>query len=868
MRAALAVVIAQVAAADLLHLHQPHGKRATGPAEHGSTTPTPPRLHSSSTPAPPPLIPDDLGVCAKPGCCNITVAGTTLRVCANQTCVSLPDVQLPGINNTVCLTPAAADCANNQTLAMVDASGVKFGGTLGIMQRIVSELLSFVKGRPAFSVYDFLAYPYTQGDPPNLGDFERCKGAPGDTKFCLYFQGFPRAGACMPPQCPPAAQKDVFWTQNHVYFMVADALGYIPSAKPLAGALRQIATLQGGMIQGLQISCSGIQRRVSGKDSHSETSSTSGKGFSGDSGAIAMTVIIVVLFCVNVISTFALWLRKVIRERKAEAERRRLLAIQESDGASGSETPGVTDTEATASPMHARLPQVTERERPPRGVWALLKCFDLVESRRQFLRISPRRPTSFLNGMRVISIAWVVLGHVLVYPMNPGFDNMAELERDYLPNFRMVFLASAFYAVDTFFFMSGFLACYSFTDENKGWKARLPDGGALKTVGATLMVYVDRYVRLTPAYLFLIFFAAYLLQYFGTGPLWSMAMDGGDVAQACSTYWYSNILYINNFPKYTDHGLDKMCFGHSWYLANDMQFLIVGTPIMILYTHREAAAWLCTILLMLTSWALIIATENGPDQAPDGSHHGYMRPYIRVAPYLYGLIACYVIRSHGDAILRHVSNAATRWAVYFVAFCLMFGGMVWQWQSWTSCGGFLECEAPLPKPDWANRWSEDMTRAFSWYYHFCWGLGLGMLTVVWTVGAKQKLGGWVVDFLSYPAFEPLYRLTYGVYLIHPMVLLCMKMTDVRQNHYTDYWLMTYWLAAVVGAYLASVLLHFFVERPSSLLWDLASGRSRRRSRKKRVTELESQADAHVLPAEQRVRGHSAKVVNDAPEAAE
>jgi len=100
-------------------------------------------------------------------------------------------------------------------------------------------------------------------------------------------------------------------------------------------------------------------------------------------------------------------------------------------------------------------------------------------------------------------------------------------------------------------------------------------------------------------------------------------------------------------------------------------------------------------------------------------------------------------------------------------------------------------------------------------------------------------------------FEPLYRLTYGVYLIHPMVLLCIKLTGTSLNHYTDYWLLSTWIAALVGTYVASFLTYIFIERPSSLLWDLASSRNKRSSggsntRATRLSEKMPDTETHLL----------------------
>lgn len=52
----------------------------------------------------------------------------------------------------------------------------------------------------------------------------------------------------------------------------------------------------------------------------------------------------------------------------------------------------------------------------------------------------------------------------------------------------------------------------------------------------------------------------------------------------CRSAWWTNLLYINNFvPKvYTDQ-----CVPWAWYLANDMQFFVIGMLILALYRKTK-----------------------------------------------------------------------------------------------------------------------------------------------------------------------------------------------------------------------------------------------------------------------------------------
>lgn len=53
--------------------------------------------------------------------------------------------------------------------------------------------------------------------------------------------------------------------------------------------------------------------------------------------------------------------------------------------------------------------------------------------------------------------------------------------------------------------------------------------------------------RLTPSYMFVILFYSNLYAFLGEGPLWY----GSQVRTPCDSYWWTNLLYINNFHPFS-----------------------------------------------------------------------------------------------------------------------------------------------------------------------------------------------------------------------------------------------------------------------------------------------------------------------------
>eukprot|EP01061_Rhynchopus_euleeides_P001276 TRINITY_DN10906_c0_g1_i3.p1 TRINITY_DN10906_c0_g1~~TRINITY_DN10906_c0_g1_i3.p1 ORF type:complete len:530 (+),score=128.30 TRINITY_DN10906_c0_g1_i3:100-1590(+) len=205
---------------------------------------------------------------------------------------------------------------------------------------------------------------------------------------------------------------------------------------------------------------------------------------------------------------------------------------------------------------------------PESWVWKLAACWDVRASLDALLFISPERPTNFLNGMRVFSIMWVILGHCVAYPTMPGLDNMEDVATEVATNYRWVIVESGLYAVDTFFYMSGFLATYLLM---KSFPRTITPFQAVPRV---LMIYLDRYVRLTPLFGLVILASYNLLQHMCVAPFSIWYTNGGPVAAGCGENWWRDLLYINNVRGKTD----LTCLGHSWYLSNDMQFVLVGVP--------------------------------------------------------------------------------------------------------------------------------------------------------------------------------------------------------------------------------------------------------------------------------------------------
>jgi hypothetical protein len=84
--------------------------------------------------------------------------------------------------------------------------------------------------------------------------------------------------------------------------------------------------------------------------------------------------------------------------------------------------------------------------------------------------------------------------------------------------------------------------------------------------------------RLTPPYAVVILFVATLYRHVGSGPLLPAVTSGQ--AEDCQKYWWTNILYINNYV-----AIDHMVTGI--FITFPLVFQIFGTPVTKICTNAH-----------------------------------------------------------------------------------------------------------------------------------------------------------------------------------------------------------------------------------------------------------------------------------------
>ena len=426
------------------------------------------------------------------------------------------------------------------------------------------------------------------------------------------------------------------------------------------------------------------------------------------------------------------------------------------------------------------------------------KAFSLYSnSKKLFGTNTAEGPLACLNGLRVLSMWWVILGHNYAFIttfLSNSIDAYSLIER-----FTFQPIANGTYSVDSFFFLSGLLVAYLAFKE-------LNEKGSLNW----FYFIVHRYWRLTPLYAFVIFYFAYVMKYTISEPFnffMEVPKGFGDSAAQCKKYWWTNLLYINNF--YPDYGsLAKSCLGWGWYLANDMQFyVILGPAIVILIKLNKKAGIAVAVMLILacigTRVGLVIYYGvNDILQAVPNKHQDdnlakngvmYQRPYTRSSVYIVGMLTGYLLAQTSNRIRIHRLMALLGWCIAIASGLSVIYGMYY----------------------YNHRILEQthMTMTASAFY-----LGLGRTTwgicLAWVVLACVSGNGtFITDILSWKIWAPLGRLTYAAYLVHPIVIYTFALNLPDTIRYSDLLLVYLFVSNLVFSYIIAFCVSMLVEAP-------------------------------------------------------
>ncbi|XP_035212217.1 nose resistant to fluoxetine protein 6-like [Stegodyphus dumicola] len=384
-----------------------------------------------------------------------------------------------------------------------------------------------------------------------------------------------------------------------------------------------------------------------------------------------------------------------------------------------------------------------------------------------------------LHGIRFLTIAWILLTHTYFLLYFPSVDGLTKIE-DYGKSFAFQAIINGTYAVETFFFIGGLLLSYILASK----------GQRTINIGYYILHRIWRILPLsTAAIMFII-----LVRLFGSGPVWHESIDA--YLEDCYNNWWKNLIFINNF-----HKPENSCLPHTWYIACDMQMYIAALIILLpLLKWPVAGLFLGFLGLFGSIFYSGINTyirDLPPTMLlvdPDPSHYKYywnvhfFQPFPHAGSYCIGILVGYLLATKPKLKMS--------WKVQVLGWCLSFIcciSTLFGAQKWNSGEAYTTTEAV----------------AYASLSKQTWALGMAWVVICCVTGH----GGIVNTILSWKAFVPLGRLTFAVYLLHPIVqavFMGNKTTLTQPDHFI---IVYYFFGHLIVTFVLGAIISMIFEAP-------------------------------------------------------
>ena len=420
--------------------------------------------------------------------------------------------------------------------------------------------------------------------------------------------------------------------------------------------------------------------------------------------------------------------------------------------------------------------------------------------------VSTKQSPSTIEGLNAIKIFFnsiIVIHHVytLAIFMFP-LANHTSYFYDVLSRFTFQPTVNITFSVDAFFLISATLSAYlTFKDVEKHKKFRC------------VYFYLNRIMRLSPMYYLFTFIAYKLSVHLGQGPFWFSQ----DYHTCASTWWY-NIFYLNNIS-----GCLNSCVLATWHICADMQ-LFIFSPIFIVLLYRSPYYGMITIVtIMVTAtatvgilsakneyWAATLANPNSDEQI-NGLH---FNPLHRINTYLTGIVLGYILYKKYNIASLPLRN----WLKQLI-YLALWSIAIYLCTVPTLFGTYGEYSQTHHFTDFENI-------TFLMFTGLAFSIGLSIIIYICNTG----YGGMFGIFISWPGWDPMSRLIYGVFLIHQMVILYIFGTLQSSLRYTDPVFIMISVFTIVTSYILSAFTAVLGELPIanvvSLCFKLAGMESR------------------------------------------
>ncbi|XP_064538728.1 nose resistant to fluoxetine protein 6 isoform X2 [Drosophila montana] len=415
----------------------------------------------------------------------------------------------------------------------------------------------------------------------------------------------------------------------------------------------------------------------------------------------------------------------------------------------------------------------------------MLGVFSLRQNLRQLFQISRTTTTiPCLHGIRCLTIIWIIYGHdymfMLLAPNVNTYEVVAWAQTPY-----SMLLQSGSISVDTFFLLSGMLLVMATLRELDRQSGRLN----------VPLMYLHRIVRLTPVLAVAVLLFMTLYPRLDSGPLWQQFTSS---YQLCTDTWWATLLYVQNYA-----AAGRMCLGHSWYLAVDMQLFLLSPLLLwpLWRWRRRAAAGIVVLVVLLFGcvFCIIMLNELSVFQR-DGNLGGdsvdmrmiYYTTHARATPWLIGLLFGYFL--HGERGKRRRLAGWLMQLLWLLALLLLVA-VIWSVYPYTQPG-------VAPMTPLAGAFYLCCSR-IAWPLALCW--------LIWA--CQSGRGGVVNTLLSWCLWQPISKLSYCLYIWHLLVEMLNTGRLKSSQHFSNYDAVLHFWSDFGITLLVSLAMYVCVEAP-------------------------------------------------------
>ncbi|XP_061380661.1 uncharacterized protein LOC116768464 [Danaus plexippus] len=427
------------------------------------------------------------------------------------------------------------------------------------------------------------------------------------------------------------------------------------------------------------------------------------------------------------------------------------------------------------------------KKEDPKKANTYYRIFSVYTNTRRLLTFVPNpNALDCLDGIRSISMLWVILGHA--FSMHNFHANLIDALL-WLTSGDAIIISTGLFSVDSFLLMAGLLLVYTTVGKLRG----------NQLIKRLHLFYLNRILRMFPLLAILVLLEASLLHRIGDGPYWQKVASN---TEACRTFWWTTLLHIQNYVNPED-----MCIKHSWYIAIDIQLHILSPLVLywVLSKNRKAA-WTSlstSFLAVMTASTIFIFMKDLPStnmtipRLEEQTYYMnvfYMNTLTRASPFLIGMITGYIINMYkGKELKLNMFFVIIAWIISLglIGFCFYASYAVMQL-------------------DWDDQVGDSL---FNSFMRAIWSIGLS-----WLIFACVKgYGGPINWLLTLPIWKLPARISFAMYLYHYPLMFMIAGMQLQPTYFTVSGRLYDFLAFLSISFLVSFALTVIVDAPFSVI---------------------------------------------------